>query len=45
MATIPEALAIALKHHQAGQLQAAEQVYRQILELDPSMRTHGTSWD
>ena len=31
MATISEALAIAIQHHQAGRLQAAEQIYRQIL--------------
>jgi protein O-GlcNAc transferase len=36
MATISEALAIALRHHQAGQLQAAEQFYRQILAVDPN---------
>ena len=35
MATIPEALAIALQHQQAGRLQAAEQIYRQVLELHP----------
>ena len=35
MATIPEALAIALQHHQGGQLQAAEQIYRQILAVEP----------
>jgi predicted O-linked N-acetylglucosamine transferase (SPINDLY family) len=36
MATISEALAIAIRHHQAGRLQAAEQIYRQILQADPS---------
>ena len=36
MATIPEALAIAVQHHQGGRLHAAEQVYRQILEVDPN---------
>ena len=36
MATISEALAIAVQHHQAGQLQAAEQIYRQILAVDPN---------
>jgi protein O-GlcNAc transferase len=36
MVTIPEALAIALEHHQGGQLQAAEQIYRQILQADPN---------
>ena len=35
MATIPEALAIALEHHQAGRLQAAEEIYRQILAVAP----------
>ena len=35
MATISEALAIAIEHHQAGRLQNAEQIYRQILEVDP----------
>ena len=34
MATIPEALAIAFQHHQAGRLQAAEQLYRQILSVE-----------
>src|SRR5262249_9910918 len=41
MATIPEALSIAIRHHQAGQLQAAEQVYRQILAVAPG---HAPSW-
>ena len=36
MATISEALAIAIQHHQAGRLQAAEQIYRQILAVEPS---------
>jgi predicted O-linked N-acetylglucosamine transferase (SPINDLY family) len=35
VATIPEVLAAALKHHQAGQLSKAEQLYRQILGADP----------
>jgi predicted O-linked N-acetylglucosamine transferase (SPINDLY family) len=35
MATISEALAIAIQHHQAGRLQAAEQIYRQILQAEP----------
>ena len=35
MATISEALAIAIEHHQAGRLQPAEQIYRQILALQP----------
>jgi predicted O-linked N-acetylglucosamine transferase (SPINDLY family) len=36
MAPIPEALAIAIQHHQAGRLQAAEQIYRQILAAEPN---------
>ena len=36
MATISEALAIAIQHHQAGRLQAAEQIYRQILQAEPN---------
>ena len=35
MATISEAMAIAIRHHQAGRLQAAEQIYRQILAAQP----------
>ena len=35
MATIPEALALAIQYHQAGRLQDAEQIYRQILEVEP----------
>jgi predicted O-linked N-acetylglucosamine transferase (SPINDLY family) len=35
MATIPEALAIAVRHHQAGRLDAAEQIYRQVLAVAP----------
>jgi tetratricopeptide (TPR) repeat protein len=35
MATIPESLSIATDHHRAGRLQAAEQVYRQILAAQP----------
>jgi len=34
MATISEALAIAVQHHQAGRLQSAEQIYRQILQVE-----------
>ena len=33
---ISEALQVAVKHHQAGQLQHAEQSYRQILAVDPN---------
>jgi tetratricopeptide (TPR) repeat protein len=36
MATIPEALAVAVQHHQAGRLHLAEQIYRQILEAEPN---------
>ena len=36
MATIPEALAIAVQHQQGGRLQAAEQIYRQILAAEPN---------
>ena len=36
MATIPEAMKIAVRHHQAGQLQPAEQIYRQVLQADPN---------
>jgi predicted TPR repeat methyltransferase len=36
MPTISQALAIAVQHHQAGRLQAAEQIYRQILAVEPS---------
>jgi predicted O-linked N-acetylglucosamine transferase (SPINDLY family) len=35
MATISQALATATEHHQAGRLQAAEQIYRQILAVEP----------
>ena len=36
MATIPEALEIGWQHHQAGDLQQGEQIYCQILQVDPS---------
>jgi tetratricopeptide (TPR) repeat protein len=36
MATISEALATAIQHHQGGRLQAAEQIYRQILAVEPN---------
>ena len=36
MATISEALAHALQHHQAGRLQEAEALYRQILQAQPN---------
>jgi predicted O-linked N-acetylglucosamine transferase (SPINDLY family) len=35
MVTIPEALAIGIKHHQAGDLRQAEHIYRQILATNP----------
>jgi tetratricopeptide (TPR) repeat protein len=35
MATISVALELASQHHQAGRLQAAEQIYRLILQADP----------
>jgi tetratricopeptide (TPR) repeat protein len=41
MATLSEALAIAIQHHQAGRLQAAEQIYRQILAAAPH---HADAW-
>src|ERR1700732_765432 len=34
--TIAEAFTIALEHRQRGQLQAAEQIYRQILQVEPN---------
>lgn len=34
--TIPQALQLALQHHQANHLQEAEQIYRQILEVEPN---------
>jgi predicted O-linked N-acetylglucosamine transferase (SPINDLY family) len=36
MANTTEAFAIAVQHHQAGRLEAAEQVYLQILRADPT---------
>ncbi len=35
MATLSEAFALAIQHHQAGRLPAAEQIYRQILLVEP----------
>ena len=35
MATIAEALDVAVRHHQAGRLAQAEQIYRQILDVAP----------
>ena len=34
--SVPQALDMAWKHFQAGQLQEAEQLYRQILQVDPN---------
>src|SRR5947209_8048005 len=36
MAANSEALSLALQHHQAGRLEAAEQLYRQILATEPN---------
>ena len=36
MVTRSEAIAIALRYHKAGQLQAAESIYRQILAVEPN---------
>ena len=41
MATISEALAIAIGHHQAGRLQAAEQLYQRILAVQAN---HAGAW-
>jgi hypothetical protein len=35
MATIAGALNAAVRHHRAGQLAQAEQLYRQVLAVDP----------
>ena len=35
MATIPEAIQVGIAHHQAGQFEQAERVYRQILQANP----------
>ena len=37
MATVSEALAIAVQRHQGGRLDAAEQIYRRIIEVDRIM--------
>jgi tetratricopeptide (TPR) repeat protein len=34
--TISEALAEAIQRHQAGQYQAAEEIYRRILQVEPN---------
>ena len=36
MATVSEELAMAVQHHQAGRLQAAGEIYRQILQAEPT---------
>ena len=36
MPTISESMALAIQHHQQGRLQAAEQIYRQVLQVDPN---------
>jgi predicted O-linked N-acetylglucosamine transferase (SPINDLY family) len=41
MATIAQALSIALAHHQAGRLEVAEGIYRQILAAAPN---HAEAW-
>jgi protein O-GlcNAc transferase len=41
MPTISEALAIAVQHQQAGRLQEAQTIYRQILAADPN---HHDAW-
>ncbi len=35
MISIPETLELAVRHHQAGNMHQAEQLYRQILDADP----------
>ncbi len=35
MLTVPQALGLAVQHHQSGQLRQAEQLYRDILQRDP----------
>src|SRR5262245_30453782 len=41
MPTVAEAFAMAVQQHQAGQLAAAEQLYRQVLQADPN---HADAW-
>ena len=41
--TTQQGLQIALRHHQAGKLPEAEQMYRQVLEIDPAnFEAHGS---
>ena len=35
MLSLDETLAIGTRHHQAGQLDQAERIYRQVLQVDP----------
>jgi hypothetical protein len=35
MATIPEAFAMAQRHHRTGRLAEAERMYRQVLAINP----------
>ena len=44
MATILEALTMAVRHHQAGHWQAAEEIYRQPIAIEPAEQTPGASW-
>ena len=41
MSTISDTFELAIQHHQAGRLEAAEQIYRQILALQPD---HAGAW-
>ena len=41
MQNISESFALALEHHQAGRLQVAERIYREILQADPH---HADVW-
>jgi predicted O-linked N-acetylglucosamine transferase (SPINDLY family) len=41
MPTVSDALSTAIRHHQAGRLQEAESIYRQILAADPD---HHHAW-
>jgi len=34
--TIPQAIALALEHHQSGSLRDAEEIYRQVLSVEPN---------
>ncbi len=36
MATTSQTLALAIQHHQGGRLEAAEQIYRQVLRAEPN---------